>query len=59
MYVNKLLGTNTEVKLKNSALHKRICELLGKATDSKLYSNDFVNSDDYKEIKSKKNIINY
>ena len=52
MYVNKLLGTNTEVKIENSALHKRICELLGKETDSKLYSNDFVNSDDYKELKT-------
>ena len=52
MYVNKLLGANTEVKIENSALHKRICELLGKDTNSRLYSKDFINSDDYKEIKT-------
>ena len=46
-YVNKIQG-GSEVVLTNSNLRSQICQLLGKTSNSKLYSDDFLNSDDYK-----------
>ena len=46
-YINKIQG-GSEVVLTNSNLRSQICQLLGKTSNSKLYSDDFLNSDDYK-----------
>lgn len=46
-YVNKLQG-GSEVVLTNSNLRNQICKLLGKTSNSKLYSEDFLTSDNFK-----------
>ncbi len=47
LYVNKLKNSE-EVIISNTKLRNAICNLLGKTYDSKLYSDDFLNHEDYK-----------
>lgn len=49
-YVNKL-GASYEVTISNVNLRNKLCELLGKKSNSKLYSSDFADNDNYKATK--------
>lgn len=49
-YINKL-GASYEVTISNLNLRNKLCELLGKKSNSKLYSSDFADNENYRATK--------